>query len=211
MAAPPIGLIQGAPEDNENPFGEGYDFARSNNLPTDTNFFNALNRVRLIGNRAEAMVEQSATFRRRVLRRISDMRRLIYFMNALRVTLQASLAAPGRQEAREARGRCLDAVKAALAEERVKVTRALEPLGIDLLVGIINLLENPDLDTDQILAALQDAINSWTQQVGMLVEMLPADDTGPPDMTVPVPPPPRPSAVLYVAAACQVIRIKKGP
>ena len=27
----------------------------------------------------------------------------------------------------------------------------------------------------------------------------------------PVPPPPRPSPVLYVPAACQVIRIKKGP
>ena len=75
---------------------------------------------------------------------------------------------------------CRAEIADALAAERRGVIQALDPLSDDLLRTLVELLEHPGLDVDQILAALQDAIAAWNTEVHRLVAMLPPDQQNAP-------------------------------
>ena len=142
----------------------------------DGNFYNALKRVRLIGNRASALYTQSYNFRIRVMERIQAIRSLIYFMRAVVSNIENALQT-GMTPADAARQAAED-VREALRTERTAVTDALAPLNMDLLGAIVELLEAPGLSPDDIITALENAIAAWTEELERLVREPTLDANG---------------------------------
>ena len=171
-------LLAGAPGQGAH-FGPNHEFLPSSDEGVDRHFFNSLNRVRLLGDRANALIAQSYNFRRRLMDKIQRMRRLVFFMRAVVTKIQTAVAEdPDAGPA--AAAACRAEIADALAAERRGVIQALDPLSDDLLRTLVELLEHPGLDVDQILAALQDAIAAWNTEVHRLVAMLPPDQQNAP-------------------------------
>ena len=183
-------LLAGAPGHGAH-FGPNHEFLPSSDEGVDRHFFNSLNRVRLLGDRANALIAQSYNFRRRLMDKIQRMRRLVYFMRAVVTKIQTAIAEdPDAGPA--AAAACRAEIADALAAERRGVIEALDPLSDDLLRTLVELLEHPGLDVDDILAALQDAIAAWNTEVHRLVAMLPPDQQNAP----PAPPAPPGDAAM---------------
>jgi len=168
-------LLQGARPGNGAHFGPNNEFLPSSHEVVDRQFYNSLNRVRLLGDRANALISQSYNFRRRLMDKIQRMRRLVYFMRAVVTKIQAAIEHGGDGAGDAAAAACRAEIADALAAERRGVIEALDPLSENLLRSLVDLLQHPGLNVDDILAALQDAIAAWNTEVQRLVTMLPAD------------------------------------
>lgn len=179
-------LLAGARPGNDAHFGPNNEFLPSSNEVVDRQFYNSLNRVRLLGDRANALIGQSYNFRRRLMDKIQRMRRLVFFMRAVVTNIQTALEHGGDGAGDAAAAACRAEIADALAAERRGVIEALDPLSENLLRSLVELLQHPGLDVDDILAALQDAIAAWNTEVHRLVTMLPADHQNAP----PAPPAP---------------------
>ena len=134
----------------------------------DSNFWNALQRVRLIGNRASALYETSYDFRVAIMDKIQILRRQIYYIRAVISALEAGYgpAAVGAQ------------IRAALRDDRQKVTEALAPINLDLLRALVQLLDDPALSAPDVMGALHDALDAFNNELSRLVLLLPAGAMG---------------------------------
>jgi len=179
-------LLAGERPGNEAHFGPNNEFLPSSNEVVDRQFYNSLNRVRLLGDRANALIGQSYNFRRRLMDKIQRMRRLVYFMRAVVTNIRDALEHGGEGAGQAAAVACSHEIADALAAERRGVIAALDPLSDTLLRSLVELLQHPGLDVDNILAALQDAVAAWNTEVHRLVAILPAERQNAP----PAPPAP---------------------
>jgi hypothetical protein len=179
-------LLAGARPGNDAHFGPNNEFLPSSNEVVDRQFYNSLNRVRLLGDRANALIGQSYNFRRRLMDKIQRMRQLVYFMRAIVTNIRTALEHGGNGAGDAAAAACRAEIADALAAERRGVIDALDPLSETLLRSLVELLQHPGLDVDDILAALQDAIAAWNTEVHRLVAILPANQQNAP----PAPPAP---------------------
>ena len=173
-------LLPGAKPGNGAHFGPNNEFLPSSHEVVDRQFYNSLNRVRLLCDRANALIAQSYNFRRRLMDKIQRMRRIVYFMRAVVTKIQNALEHGGEGAGDAAAAACRAEIADALAAERRGVIAALDPLSENLLRSLVELLQHPGLNVDDILAALQDAIAAWNTEVHRLVTMLPADQQNAP-------------------------------
>ena len=101
------------------------------------------------------------------MERIQTIRRLIYFMRAVVTNVHDALAAGVHPAAVAAT--CADQIRDVLREEREAVTAALDPLDLNLLGAIVELLEARGLNPDDIISALDNAITAWSEQIDRLL------------------------------------------
>jgi hypothetical protein len=144
----------------------------------DNDFWNTLQRISLIGNRAKILYDTSYSFRVAIMDSIQVLRRQIYYIRAVITALEAGMGAEAI--ARE--------IRDALRRERQRVTAALAPVDLDLLRGIVQLLQNPALNASAISNALHDAIEAFNEQLVRLANLIPPGIQGQnPLLHVPVP------------------------